>query len=263
MTHAAWGADSNPLTALFRKAYDDLRTILDEQCGKGGVQPLVSAAMASAAADAMAPRLRDISLQLRRSATLLRGQGPADLPNILLYAFVAVADEALINSDWPGSSAWSARLLERDEFNTQLAGERLFQRISEAAKGPRSRANVEVAALYLDCLNLGFQGKYRGTSFELADLAALRRELFLLVYQRDAGLRQPHYCLSEPPGLNLVHSAAPRLRFGERIEWYMVALAALALPLLVSSALWFELRAKPAEVIEQIESAHSRLAQPQ
>lgn len=261
MAYAAWGADSNPLTALFRKAYDDFRTLLDEQRGPAGGQPLVSAAVARAAVDSMAPRLHDISLQLRRSANLLRGQGTADLPNILLYAFAAVVDEALINSDWPGATAWSARLLERDEFNTQLAGERLFQRINEAAKAPRSRANVEIAALYLDCLNLGFQGKYRGTSFELADLAALRRELFLLVYQRDPGLRQPNYRLSEPPGLNLVHGAPPRLRFGDRIEWYMVALATLALPLLVSSVLWYKLRAEPAQVIEQIKSAHGSQAQ--
>lgn len=251
MLPLAWAHDPNPLTALFRQAYAQFRALLADPSLAGETD-------AQKAAVAMAPRLHDISANLRRSAGALRSPGEPDLPNILLYAFAAVADEALINSDWPGAPAWSARLLERNEFKTQLAGERLFERIRDAARAPRSRGNVEIAELYLDCLNLGFKGAYRyagpqhGDQDSANELAQMRQDLFQFVHQRSSALGDERYRLGEPPGHNLLRADPPRLGLTDRIEWWMVALAALAVPLLVSSAIWLVLRAEPAAALRAI-----------
>lgn len=254
MDALSWAADSNPLTVQFRVAYADFRGALDEQRRAAPPALQVSAAAADTAAARMSARLADISLALRRSAQQEASTEAQNQAKRLLYAFAAVVDEALINEPWPGMQSWGAHLLERALFKTQLAGERLCAAIAGVARAPRNRSNVEIAELYLDCLNLGFMGKYRSDLYPRAELEAMRRELFRFVYQREARLQDERYRLGEPEGLNLIISAAPRLNFGDRFNWSIVPLAALLAALALSCVLWLVLRAAPARAIDEIHS---------
>ena len=263
MLPLAWANDPNPLTALFRQAYAQFRAVLADQYAPGSAG-MATDTDARKAADSIAPQLHDISARLRRSASALRSPGTPDLPNILLYAFAAVADEALINTDWPGAPGWSARLLERNEFKTQLAGQRLFERIREAARAPRSRGNIDIAELYLDCLNLGFKGAYRHANQQHGDhgsaneLVLMRQDLFQFVHQRSNALGDERYRLGEPPGHNLLRADPPRLSLADRIDWWMVVLAALAVPLLASTAIWVFVSAQPAAALHAIIASAER-----
>lgn len=256
MEAASWADDSNPLTALFRVAYADFRKALDEERRSAPPAPQVSAAAAEAAASRMALKLGDISLALRRHAQQEATPEAQNQAKRLLYAFAAVVDEALINERWPGMQAWGGQLLERALFKTQLAGERLCTAIAGVSKAPRNRANVELAELYLDCLNLGFLGKYRSDLYPRAELEALQRELFRFVYQREARLQDERYRLGELAGQNLIRSAAPRLSFADRFNWSIVPVAALLAVLLASSILWLVLRAAPARAIDEIHGTY-------
>ncbi|MDB5978924.1 MAG: hypothetical protein JWR07_5684 [Nevskia sp.] len=252
MEALSWAADPNPLSALFREAYGRFCALAGPTRASQTAPRAVSPAVARMAADSMATALGDLCNQLRRDAGQNLRQSAPDQADALLYAFCAVVDERLLNSQWAGLSVWGEHLLERAEFTTQLAGARLFDRIGAATRAPRSRQGLEIAGLYLDCLNLGFQGRYREQDHGLAELQALREDLFSFVYARKAQLDRPGFALAEPVDLHLLTTEPAQLSLGEQYRWYVVPLGALLLPLLVSSGLWLWLRYQPHNVISQI-----------
>lgn len=73
------------------------------------------------------------------------------------YAIVALIDEQIFRSPWPGRQHWLARPLQFVFFNENTAGEGFFQRLERLQMQPERRHVLEV---YFLCLSLGFQGKY-------------------------------------------------------------------------------------------------------
>lgn len=106
-------------------------------------------------------RLIDL-LQLQYQTVESQGSGyAANYYREAQYAMVGLADEIFLNIPWEGTKEWEDHLLESALFNSQDAGEKIFQNIDtylEAQKG----ANLDLGAIYLLILGLGFQGKYRG-----------------------------------------------------------------------------------------------------
>lgn len=243
----AWGGDPNPLTALFRVAYGRLREELDLAKGGARVAPQGSAAQSQLAAEAMQRALEDIHGALTRSA---HQQFPKNEigKEALLYAFAAVADELLSYADWPGAAAWPACLLERRVFDSQLSGRRLFEQIEQTLLAPRSRLVLEMAGLYLDCLNLGFQGKYRDAVKGSKELDELRQKLFVLLYPHAPGFE-----FGAAERAHLLVTAPAQRAIGNPARWYLWPLGVLALPLLASAGVWFHLHLKLADILDAIE----------
>jgi type VI secretion system protein ImpK len=73
------------------------------------------------------------------------------------YAIVALIDEQIFRSPWPGRQHWLARPLQFVYFNENTAGEGFFMRLERLQMQPERRHVLEV---YFLCLSLGFQGKY-------------------------------------------------------------------------------------------------------
>ena len=93
-----------------------------------------------------------------------------------LFAVCAYADEAILDSAWPGRDAWMQRKLQHDRFNTANAGLEFYERLEmlcahmehnvpgtaesndpELNLHENPRESIEV---YVACLTLGFKGKY-------------------------------------------------------------------------------------------------------
>ncbi|MFO0672254.1 MAG: type IVB secretion system protein IcmH/DotU [Polyangiaceae bacterium] len=73
------------------------------------------------------------------------------------YAIVALIDEQIFRSPWPGRQHWLARPLQLVFFNENTAGEGFFARLERLQMQPERRHVLEI---YFLCLSLGFQGKY-------------------------------------------------------------------------------------------------------
>lgn len=95
----------------------------------------------------------------------------------ILYAMVAIADEVFLNMDWSGRHYWEENMLENRFFNSQIAGEEIFNRINDllAESDPLS---LEKAEIYLNMLSLGFQGKFRGVEEGKAEINLYRSKLY-------------------------------------------------------------------------------------
>ncbi|WP_460904354.1 DotU family type IV/VI secretion system protein [Paraburkholderia jirisanensis] len=173
------GDERTPLMRAFVGAFEhaiNARAALE----RGAAETLEPAAYA----DALAEQLASATRRLAREAMAWTGAaGEADIA-AAQYAFVALLDELLLFSDWPGSTAWDARPLETRIFGTRAAGERLPDAI-EALLAQRDPAQRDLANVYLACLTLGFKGRLRGEEGALRH-DQLRHALFGFAMQRDA-----------------------------------------------------------------------------
>jgi type VI secretion system protein ImpK len=246
MTPATWAEDANPVSALFRLAYREFQALLVQAAPHAAP---ASDALSGQAAAALQPALLDICSRLARSFRQRLTLGDLGHGDALQYAFAAIADEILLNADWPGARAWSGFLLERSLFQTQLAGDRLFDRMLLTLRSPRSQRSIEMAELYLHCLTLGFQGRYRGTEDGPQILARLHEELFAYVHGQAPQTERPGYVLHEAREQCLLRTPPRQRGLAERARWHLVLLGALAIPFVCSAFAWYAVRAELADVL--------------
>lgn len=179
-----------PLTRAFVAAFahaEEARAHLIEQAGPAGEMSTADdsgeRADAGQQANALATQLQVATRKLARDAMAWTGAaGEADIA-AAQYAYVALLDERLLFSAWPGASAWEAQPLEARIFGTRAAGERVPAAI-ETLLAQRDPAQRDLANVYLACLTLGFKGRLRGEAGALRH-DQLRHALFAFAMQRD------------------------------------------------------------------------------
>jgi type IV/VI secretion system ImpK/VasF family protein len=107
-------------------------------------------------------RLRGVLERQGSAATRESGSYGAGLYRDAQYVMAALADEILLHLiDWEGRGRWRDHLLEMALFQSQVAGERIFDRLDKMLSA-RANTDPDLAAVYLVALLLGFRGKYRG-----------------------------------------------------------------------------------------------------
>jgi type VI secretion system protein ImpK len=89
------------------------------------------------------------------------------------FAVVALLDELILSSTWPGREAWRGNPLQRELFRLNTAGEEFFIRL-EKIRAARAE-NRPLLEVYQVCLALGFEGRFKLLGPEKLEL--LRREL--------------------------------------------------------------------------------------
>ena len=111
------------------------------------------------------------------------GRYALDVNHEAQYAMAALADEILLNFEWPGRNVWTSCLIEEALFGSRIAGDRIFERLEELLR-TRDPARRDLALVYLLMLSLGFEGRYRGTDCA-ARMQAYRAALYRFAFGRD------------------------------------------------------------------------------
>jgi type VI secretion system protein ImpK len=153
-----------------------------------------------------------------------------------MYAMAAVTDEIFIlEVDWAGRDAWVESLLERQLFQSHNAGTRFFDMANEllAVQIP-DPLQVDLAAVLLMGLQLGFQGRFRGTRSN-AELDALRNRLYMLV-EREHGKRET--AMAFPQTMTGLQTGGTPERLAPLSPWYTASVMVLIAYLLISSVMW-------------------------
>jgi|GEM_PF-6060625 len=244
-----WVQDANPLGMLFRAAYGDFLALLAAQPQAG--KEAVSAELSTVAARRMSEALDTIRLSLARQAGARTPVGDVDQAEALQFAFAQVVDETLLNAPWQGRAVWSDHLLEWRMFKTRSGGAQLIERI-DAITRTNDRASSEVAELYLYCLSLGYAGRLRDRPEAIVELARRRAMLFGFLYPGMSGIDDPDFVLGEARDGNLIRTAPHRRSLAQHMRVYLLAGAALAVPLLVSILMWVHLRSIVGDVIARM-----------
>jgi type VI secretion system protein ImpK len=98
-----------------------------------------------------------------------------------LYAMVALGDEIFLNLDWHGVKRWENNLLESRYFQTQIAGEFIFEKIEDLIN-QNDPMRVDLAVIYLMVLGMGFKGKYRNED-DKGKISFYRQQLYTLIHR--------------------------------------------------------------------------------
>jgi type VI secretion system protein ImpK len=144
----------------------------------------------AAPAPATAAQLRAALLALIEERSRELGEGQSEFErqrrSELRYLMAGTADEVFINLAWGGRDAYKEDHLEHRLFQSHDAGERFFRNVEELLRR-RDPSRVELAAVYLIALSLGFRGKYRDTD-DGGRIEGYKRNLYLFVAGRDPDL---------------------------------------------------------------------------
>lgn len=151
----------------------------------------------------------------------------------VIYLMTALADELfIIDLEWPGKEFWVEDcLLEKAICNQCSAGKSVYTQLDALLAGHRrGPLDDELAAVYLQVLQLGFQGRYRGNAEKLAEYRAS--------IVRFAGLsneEKGHLC---PECYQHLLSSNEESRLAPLSLWYrMIALGA-TIYLMIGFSIW-------------------------
>lgn len=107
---------------------------------------------------------------IERSAQALK-LAPGDVAEAR-FAFCALLDEVVLNSQLSIRGAWECRPLQLELFGEHMAGERFFDRLEQLRC--EGAARLPALEVYHLCLLLGFQGRYALESPEKLDYLTAR-----------------------------------------------------------------------------------------
>ncbi|WP_025111458.1 DotU/TssL family secretion system protein [Pseudomonas sp. H1h] len=187
------------------------------------------------------------SQRLWRTAYSRVGDSATEQVKALVYAFVALVDETLLFTPWPGQAAWQDKPLESRLYASRQAGEQLPAAIQTLLdeQQPTSR---DLANVYLQCLILGFHGRLRGEHSQ-AQLEKWRLALFNFAWQDDASYADVSQRLLQPsrvaPLQLPVRSALP--------DGFRLALGIVAMVLLLTGLgqfFWRDIRSELEPVLQ-------------
>ncbi len=151
------------------------------------------------------------------------------------YVMSALADEVFLNLPWGGRELWKTSLLEFKFFGTHVAGEMLFEKIEDLLKD-RDPALIEIAAVYLMALSMGFKGKFKDKD-DAGLLDYYRSQLFAFIFNRNTDLAsETKKLFPETYDYTLDKSEGKRLPYLNK--WIGVILLIVILFLVGSHAVW-------------------------
>lgn len=165
------------------------------------------------------------------------------------YVMAALADETFLHLDWVGKADWQAHLLEARLFDSQSAGEMLFQKI-ERLLHSGDPVYTDLATVYLLALGLGFQGKFRGSD-DRGQLTDYRQRLYAFIMRREPELlhaTQPLF--PDAYAYTLGAGKAPRLPTAHR--WWVLLVCTGLLLGGISHILWLQVSSDLRQTITPI-----------
>ena len=178
-------------------------------------------------------------LQFSREAS----QAELMLVDELRYLKAAMADELLLSEPWSGRPFFTSHLVETRLFGSSLAGDKIFDRISQLLGDASSRAQ-QLAPLYLFAVAIGFQGRFRGPDAD-DSLIPIRDALYRKIYRREPLLKsdlaeQPAFAdrvLSEQAYRSVLSNLEP-VRFFRFSQSTLMFIGSLLALLILSQILW-------------------------
>lgn len=191
------------------------------------------------------------SQRLWRTAYSRVGDSATEQVKALVYAFVALVDETLLFTPWPGQAAWQDKPLESRVYASRQAGEQVPAAIQTLLEEQQPTAR-DLANVYLQCLILGFHGRLRGEHSQ-AQLEKWRLALYRFAWQDEASYEGVSQRLAQP-------SLATPLQLPVRTilpDGLRLALGILAMVLLLTGLgqwFWRDIRAQLEPVLQITES---------
>jgi type VI secretion system protein ImpK len=165
------------------------------------------------------------------------------------YIITILADEIFLNLRWEGAKFWRYTLLEKQLFQTEVAGDKFFSMMDEVVS---SVEDNDIAFLYLMALSLGFKGRYRGIGNADEHLAWYKSRLYALLNTKPARLffpgkaRMIDSCYEHTNTINN-ESSLPDSRF-----WSWCIIFIVFVYIIISYCVWYDITGEMKDVLREI-----------
>jgi type VI secretion system protein ImpK len=237
------------------------------------VEALRAAALAPAMAPAVAPStgtaLAPVSTAARDRLLMTVRMQQADLGrwasgavheyySQALYVMIAAADEVFVRLPWSGATQWGANLLETELFGTRSAGQTFFARIDRLLERADPK-DVELAAVYLTALALGFRGRY-GDRPDGGAIERYKQQLYQFIFSKRPDLSDPFRKLLPQSYEHTITTGAGRKLASPRLWWWAAA-GVVVVWLLAAQLLWMNVTSPVHERLRLIEDQVNKLRQ--
>ena len=134
------------------------------------------------------------------------------------YLLCTFVDEVIAQTPWGADSGWAERTLLQEFHEERWGGEKAFQLLERLGQEPE--ANADLLELFDVCLQLGFEGRYRGAPDGRAQLEAIAARVRDVTRPREA---------ASPRALSLRWQGVPMRERDDIVAlplWAVLALAA-------------------------------------
>jgi type VI secretion system protein ImpK len=165
------------------------------------------------------------------------------------YIMTVLADEIFLNMRWEGAKFWRFTILEKQLFQTEVAGDKFFAMMDEIVV---SVEDNDIAFLYLMALSLGFKGRYRGMDSAEEHISWYKDRLYALLNTRPARLFFPgrpriiESCY-EYTNTTSNESYLPDSRF-----WSWCIISIVFLYIVVSYCVWYGITGEMGDILREI-----------
>ena len=89
-----------------------------------------------------------------------QGGYEAEYVKLAVYAYIALLDESVLNSNQPMFASWPRQSLQEEVFGDHIAGENFFVHLQDLMARQDSQDLADILEVFLLCLLLGFRGRY-------------------------------------------------------------------------------------------------------
>ncbi|MDR1034370.1 MAG: DotU family type IV/VI secretion system protein [Holosporales bacterium] len=167
------------------------------------------------------------------------------------YIMTTLADEIFINLRWDGAKYWRFSLLEKQFFQSEVAGDRFFKMLDEVIYTIDIN-NEEMAFLYLMSLSLGFKGRYRDVDGANDNIAWYKDRLYSMLHSKSSRLFYPgRYHLIEScyeyTDSESNNSILPDAKF-----WSLCITTIVLVYIAISYCVWYSITDDIGDILEQI-----------
>ncbi|MDR3031017.1 MAG: DotU family type IV/VI secretion system protein [Holosporales bacterium] len=184
-------------------------------------------------------------------AMLIRSRITNKMAENAKYIMTTLADEIFINLRWEGAGFWRFSLLEKQIFQSEVAGDKFFSMLDEVM-GNMYSVSEEMAFLYLMALSLGFKGRYRDIENANEHISWYKERLYSLLHDKPSRLFYPgrshlinscyEYAYTENND-----SLLPDIKF-----WTWSAIAIITIYIVVSYCVWHTITSDISDVLHKI-----------
>ncbi|MDR0744511.1 MAG: DotU family type IV/VI secretion system protein [Holosporales bacterium] len=182
---------------------------------------------------------------------LIRSRITNKLAEDAKYIMTVLTDEIFINLRWEGSKLWRFSLLEKQIFQSEVAGDKFFIMLDEIMANMNA-ISEELAFLYLMALSLGFKGRYRDTENSIEHISWYKERLYSLLHDKPSRLYYPgrHYLIGscyEHTYTESNNSILPDIRF-----WTLCTIAIISLYIVISYFVWYSITSDVSDILRNI-----------
>lgn len=166
------------------------------------------------------------------------------------YIMTILADETFLNMRWDGSKFWRFSLLEKQLFQSEVAGEKFFKMADEIISNVNN--NEDMAFLFLMSLSLGFKGRYRDIENSEEYIVWYKDRFYSMLHSKPSRLFYPgrsHMIEScyEYTNTENNDSGLPDARF-----WSWCILGVIFIYIIISYGVWYNITDEIGDVLHKI-----------